>query len=161
MLRWPQIIRLPDGSLGEARFLIVMETNGVDPTQRRPYLSAEYYLGKEWGPGRIFRVDLSIPAGRRNDPEYIAQQFTRAWAHIWRDTVDGKFADEGAAYSEEKYGLDAVDMEITPHWGISSKAANIDVANLYRRPGRVIKVNGPWPGRRSWFSRIWRRLWNA
>ena len=144
MLRWPRIERLLDDATGAARFVIVMESNGVDPTQRVPGRRPEgWYEGKTHAAGTIYRADVRIPKEKRNDPEFIASMLTRAWAAIWKDTVAKRGWNEGEDFKETL--LDAVDIEITPIWkstGDPGYDAGLDMRGLVLRPGRFIPVDG-------------------
>jgi hypothetical protein len=93
MLRWPQIIPLPDLHATErgeavdkpaARFIVMMETNGKDPKQRDEVAHPRYAYDEtaEFLPGTIYREDVLIPYDHRNNPVYVADAIHRAWGRI-------------------------------------------------------------------------------
>lgn len=101
---------------------------------KNEYVGAHFLLLMESG---IYRTDIRIPAEKVDDAEFVAAAMARGWASIWSDIVNKRIAPEGAQGE-----LDAVDVEITPHYRVSD-ATDLDTKNLYTRPGKVIKVNGP------------------
>ncbi len=117
MFRWPSITKLPNDVAG-FRFIVVMEN---------PLYS-------------IYREDILIPYKQAGDTEFVARVFARAFASIWKNAA-AKTPNRGEAAPFKETDLDAVDIEITPHYRVS-ESANLDMKNLYTRPGRLIGVNG-------------------